>query len=140
MALKDLRYATVHKTREKGRVVNVETRVIFGRRAAAEAALKASTVSRHVNTAFVERHNGTDRNRNARKVRKTYGFSKDWDIHAALTYVTMFTYNFGWPVRTLAIRDEFGRRHDQTPAMAAHLTDHVWTLQEWITFPAIQQN
>jgi hypothetical protein len=31
-----------------------------------------STASKHINTAFVERQNGTDRNRNGRKVRKTY--------------------------------------------------------------------
>ena len=117
-----------------------ESRVIFGRRADVEAALKASTVSRHVNTSFVERHNGTDRNRNARKVRKTYCFSKDWDMHAAMTYFTMYTYNFCWPVRTLATRDEFGHRHPRTPAMAAGLTTHVWTLHEWLTFPARQQN
>lgn len=136
----DLRYATVHKTRENGRVVKVETRVVFGGRQAVEAALKASEVSRHVNTSFVERHNGTDRNRNARKVRKSYCFSKEWDVHQAVTYYTMYSYNFCWPVRTLGIRDELGRRHDRTPAMSAALTDHVWSLREWLTFPAIQLN
>jgi IS1 family transposase len=55
----------------------VTTRVIFGVMAAVRAALAKSTVSRAVNTSLVERHNGTDRNRNARKVRKTYCFSKD---------------------------------------------------------------
>jgi hypothetical protein len=29
-------------------------------------------------TVFVARHNGTERNRNARKMRKRYCFSKDW--------------------------------------------------------------
>jgi len=38
-------------------------------------------VSTVVNTVFVERHNGSDRNRNRRKVRKTYCFSKDWVVH-----------------------------------------------------------
>ena len=27
----------------------------------------------------------------------------------------------------------------QTPAMAAGLTDHVWSLWEWLTFPAVQR-
>ena len=44
MAPKDLRYATVHKTREKGRVVKVETRVIFGRRADDFVALEISSL------------------------------------------------------------------------------------------------
>ena len=57
--------------------------------------------SRAINTAFVERQNGTDRHRNARKVRKTYRFSKDWRYHEAVTYFTLYSYNFCWPVRTL---------------------------------------
>src|SRR3954449_13226314 len=90
----ELHYATVHKARKKGRVVEVVRRVIFGTAAAVEAALADSAVSRTVNTAFVERHNGTDRNRNARKVRKTYCFSKDWWIHRAVTFFRMYSYNF----------------------------------------------
>ena len=58
---------TVHKTRKKGRVVEVATRVIFGTMAAVAAALAHSAVSRTVNTSFVERHNGTDRNQNAQE-------------------------------------------------------------------------
>jgi hypothetical protein len=41
----DLRYATVHKTREKGRVVKIDFRVVFGTVAAVMAALKLSKVS-----------------------------------------------------------------------------------------------
>ena len=134
-----LHYATVHKTREKGRVVNVETRVIFGTAETVQAALNASAVSRRVNTAFVERHNGTDRNRNGRKIRKTYGFSKDWDVHEAVTYYTMFSYNFCWPVRTLRVKTEDDTWRRRTPAMAAGLADHVWSLSEWLTLPAVHQ-
>ena len=135
----DLRYATVHKTREKGRVVEIGFRIVFGAVAAVTAALKLSTASKRINTAFVERQNGTDRNRNGRKVRKTYCFSKDWDIHDAVTYFTMYTYNFCWPVRTLRRQDTDGRWLQRTPAMAAGLTDHVWPLWEWLTFPAVQR-
>ena len=91
---KKLRYATVHKERENGRVVKVTTRPVFGTMAAVMTALAVSLVSTVVNTAFVERHNGTDRNRNRRKVRKTYCFSKDWQVHEAMTYFTMYSYNF----------------------------------------------
>ena len=134
-----LRYATVHKTRQKGRVVKLGFRVVFGAVAAVKAALKLSTASKHINTAFVERQNGTDRNRNGRKVRKTYCFSKDWDIHDAVTYFTMYTYNFCWSVRTLRQRGPNGQWLPRTPAMAAGLTDHVWPLWEWLTFPAVQR-
>ncbi len=134
-----LRYATVHKIRENGRVVKVEWRVIFGTVLAVVLALLRSLASRTINTAFVERHNGTDRNRNARKVRKTYCFSKDWRMHEAVTYFTMYTYNFCWPVRTLRVKGADGKWQQRTPAMAAGLADHVWTLREWLTYPAVQR-
>jgi IS1 family transposase len=74
---KDLVYATVHKTRVKGRVKKIDYRTIFGTDEQVQAALKESKCSRKINTAFVERRNGTDRNRCSRKVRKSYCFSKD---------------------------------------------------------------
>ena len=94
--------------------------------------------SRSVNTCFVERHNGTDRNRCGRKVRKTYGFSKDWDVHRAATVFSYFSYNFCWPVRTLRVKVD-GRWRQRTPAMAAGLTDHAWSLSEWLAYPVVQR-
>jgi IS1 family transposase len=133
---KKLKYATVHKERANGRVVKVTTRVVFGTLAAVAVALALSLVSTVVNTVFVERHNGSDRNRNRRKVRKTCCFSKDWQVHEAMTYFTMYSYNFCCPVRTL--RKKVGRKkyEPRTPAVVAGLTDHVWTIQEWATYPA----
>ncbi len=134
-----LNYATVEKRREKGRVVEVLTRVVFGTLAASVAALGRSKVSRRINTSFLERQNATDRHRNARKVRKAYTFSKDWRVHEAMTYFRMYSYNFCWPVRTLNERDDIGRLRRRTPAMAAGLADHVWTMREWVTIPCVQR-
>ncbi|MGE0087719.1 MAG: hypothetical protein AB7S75_25185 [Desulfococcaceae bacterium] len=135
-APKNISYATVHKTRENGRVVKIEFRTVFGTDESVRKALEKSSVSSQVNTAFIERNNGTDRNRNSRKVRKTYCFSKDRGIHEAVTYFTMYSYNFCWEVRTLRRKDGQG----MTPAMAAGLTDHVWSLWEWITYPVVQRD
>jgi IS1 family transposase len=135
---KGLIYATVHKTRRKGRVVKINLRTVFGSKAEMETAIQVSAVSKTINTAFVERHNGTDRNRNARKVRKSYCFSKDWDIHNAMTYFTMFSYNFCWPVRTLRVQDRDDRWLSRTPAMVAGLTNHIWSLHEWSSYPTVQ--
>jgi IS1 family transposase len=139
VAPEELRYATVHKTREQGRVVEVEARVVFGTQRGVGQALAASSVSTAVNTSLVERHNATDRHRAARKGRKTYRFSKDWDLHAAATYLSYYSYNFCWPVRTLRQRGASGRWQERTPAMAAGLTDHVWSYEEWFTYPAVQR-
>jgi hypothetical protein len=134
-----LLYATVHKTRREGRVVKVEPRLVFGTEAGLKAALKRSASSRAVNTSFVERQNGTDRNRNARKVRKAYSFSKLWEVHELITYLGLYSYNFCWPVRTLSDLDDAGRLRKRTPAMAAGLTDHVWSINEWLTLPVAQR-
>jgi hypothetical protein len=134
----DLTYATVEKRRRLGRVVEVLVHLIFGTMAALARALRRSRVSRRVNVSSLERYNATDRHKNARKVRRTYTFSKDWRVHESMTYFTMYSYNFCWAVRTLAQRDEEGRVRSRSPAMAAGLADHVWTMREWITMPSVQ--
>jgi len=135
---KALNYAVVHKHREDGRVVRVESEVVFGTEQSVAAALEQSTASSEVNTAFLERHNGTDRHRNARKARCTCCFSKDLEMHQAMTYFTMYNYNFCWPVRTLARKDDDGIKQPRTPAMSAGLSDHVWSMSEWLAYPTTQ--
>jgi IS1 family transposase len=134
----DLVYATVHKHRENNRVIAVAQELIFGRPEKLEDVLGESAASRRVNTSFIERQNGTDRGRNARKTRKTYRFSKDWQVHEAMTYLTLYSYNFCWRVRTLRVKGENGRWRERSPALAAGLTDHVWTWKEWFGRPAVQ--
>jgi IS1 family transposase len=151
-----LNYATVCKQHEGGRVTSVRTRVVFGTEASVAEALAASKASTAVNTSFLERHNATDRHRNARKARRTYRFSKDWQVHEAVGRFTLFTYNFCHAVRTLRQRIRSGERsrgggggggrgnarvapryRRRTPAMAAGLADHVWTLAEWLARPVV---
>lgn len=136
----ELVYATVHKVREDNRVVAVEERLVFGTAEQLQQALANSAVSERVNTSYIERFNGTDRHRNARKVRKTYRFSKDWEVHGAVSRFSVFSANFCQPVRTLRVKDSQGRWQQRTPAMAAGLADHVWSIEEWLTLPAAQRS
>jgi hypothetical protein len=131
-------YATVHKVRRLGRVVEIVIRLVYGTVALLAAALSAARVSTAVNVSFLERQHLTDRHRNARKRRKTYCFSKSWEAHEAATYFTLYSYNFCWPVRTLRARFPEQPWQKRTPAMAAGLTDHVWSLAEWLKFPAVK--
>ena len=55
-----------------------------------------------------------------------------------MSYFTAYRPNFCWPVRTLRTKAEDSRWQQRTPAMAAGLADHVWTLEKWINFPAVQ--
>ena len=51
----------------------------------------------------------------------------------------MYTYNFCRPVRMLRQQGPNGQWLPRIPAMAAGLTDPVWSLWEWPTFPAVQR-
>jgi hypothetical protein len=129
-----LRYAVVQKRYDDGhgRVVGVERHAVHGTERQLGRALEESPASTVANTAFVERHNATDRHRNARKARRTYRFSKAWDVHGAVTYFTYYTYNFCCPGRTLRRKRPDGTHEPRTPAMSAALADHVWPLSEWL--------
>ena len=74
-----------------------------------------------------------------RNGRKTYRFSKDWRYHEAVIYLSLYSYNFCWPVRTPAIGNPEGGRQKRSPAMAAGLTDHVWSMAEWLSRPAVRR-
>ena len=131
----ELTHALVQKVIEQGRVVEVKRELSIGTQANLDAALSASSVSTTVNTSFVERSNATDRHRNARKGRRTYRFSKSREVHEAAGYFTLYSYNFCWPVRTLREPNGDGTYQLRTPAMAAGLTDRVWSIGEWLSYP-----
>ncbi|MHC9540664.1 MAG: IS1 family transposase [Vulcanimicrobiota bacterium] len=73
---KDLKYAVVHKHRKGGKVVQVTRKVVYGNEEEIMKMIEASSVSRTINTAFIERNNLTLREGNRRLTRKTNGFSK----------------------------------------------------------------
>ena len=51
----ELKYATVHKTRDNGRVVKVERKIIFGDPRLIDQIIEASKTSGTINTSFIER-------------------------------------------------------------------------------------
>ena len=132
----ELTYATVHKQKEGGRVVAVTERLVLGSEERLEEALGGSGRSQAVNTSFVERYHGTQRQFNARKKRRAYTFSKELGLHEAATWLVVLWYNFGWCVRTLRekVQDDPPRYRHRTPAMAAGLTDHAWAMEELLRY------
>ena len=73
-------------------------------------------------TSHVERKNGTLRQWCKRLTRLTYAFSKKWDNLKAALALHFAHYNFCRVHGSLRI----------TPAMAAGITDHVWTIEELV--------
>ena len=123
------KYLQVVKRRKNGRVVDTRLRVVYGDEAEVLELLGSST-------AYVERTHLTSRLFNSRLVRKTLGYSKAVEIHRAMAVWEDVYYNLGRPVKTLRqeiFNDPTRRWLPRTPAMAAGLTDHIWTVKELLT-------
>jgi hypothetical protein len=122
-------YLQVVKKHQNGRVVGTELRVIYGDEDKVLALLGQST-------AYIERTHLTMRHFNGRLTRKTLAFSKDLDMYKASAAWEDLVYNFARPVKTLRVEifdDPHRRWLPRTPAMAAALTDHIWTVKELLT-------
>jgi IS1 family transposase len=122
----DLQYVQVVKHYKKGRVCKVERRIVYGDPVQIDAILRSSGVSGNINTAHIERNNGTIRHIDARCTRKTLRFSKSPKNHRLQLALSLAYYHLCRPHRTLSKR----HGHPTTPFMAAGLTDHVWTMRE----------
>ena len=82
--------------------------------------IKGTPNPRHISTSYVERNNLTMRMSMRRFTRLTNGFSKTQENHAHAVALHFLHYNFARIHKTLRI----------TPAMAAGLSDHVWSIEE----------
>ena len=79
---------------------------------------------KHVSTSYVERQNLTMRMGMRRFTRLTNGFSKKVENHAASIALHFMYMNFARPHKSLA------NPYPRTPAMAAGISDHIWTCEE----------
>jgi IS1 family transposase/transposase-like protein len=61
-----------------------------------------------INTSSIERHNGTSRLHNQRKVRKTLAFSKSHLYHGWMSWLSVMQYNFCRAHGSLRMKDESG--------------------------------
>jgi IS1 family transposase len=142
MPLPGLLYAQVVKTVRRRRLVDVQHRVIFGTLGAVQQVLAAH--GWQINTAFIERINLTIRQHVAAVGRRVTTLCKGEDgLHQQLTLYHVY-YNFCLPHASLRLplpqpepthgTGSAKRWQPRTPAMAAGLTDHVWTLREVLLF------
>jgi hypothetical protein len=92
-----------------------------------------------INTAYVERTNLTSRQMNGRMVRKTLSFSKEEEMLKASCTLEDWVYNLTRPVKSLRREVNDGQRmwEPRSPAMAAGITDHIWTIGELMMMVAV---
>ncbi len=83
-------------------------------------------VPAEISTSYVERSNLSIRMASRRFTRLTNGFSKKLDNHAAAVSLYVAHYNWCRPHETLTP----DARHQNTPAMAIGIADHVWSIGE----------
>jgi transposase-like protein/IS1 family transposase len=128
----DLCIATVIKRTEKKRVVEVTRKVTVGTLENAQKLLNMTVGCKQFNTSLIERFNGTMRERLASLTRKCRHAAQRLDALRAGMYLIGCTYNFCFPHHELSKTTHFG--YACTPAMAAGLTDHLWTVHEVLTY------
>ncbi len=124
--------ATVIKRTEKKRVVEITRRMTQGALSSAEKLLQRSRGGTVLNTAFIERLNGTMRERLASLTRTCRHAAHR--LHALETgmYLLGCTYNVCFAHHELSSAKHFG--FPCTPAMASGITDHLWSIGELLTF------
>jgi hypothetical protein len=142
MPLPQLLYAQVIKTVRHRRLVDVTHRVVFGTLSAVQQVLAAC--GWQINTAFIERVNLTIRQHVAAVGRRVTTLCKGEDgLRQQLALYHMYD-NFCLPHASLRVplpqplpsngTGSTKQWRPCTPAMAAELTDHVWTLREVLLF------
>lgn len=128
----DLDYATVHKTRENGRVIKVETKIVFGSKERIEKKMK-NLPGKRINTSYVERSNLNWRIWDAHLTRKSLTFAKNLRWLKAKFSICIAFYNFIRSHETLS-RSKDRTFEPKTPAMVANITDHPWSIKELLGY------
>ena len=112
------------------RLVEVTRRMAHGSAPRAAVLLRRSRRGNLLNTAFIERFNGTMRERLATLTRKCRHAARRLEALHTGMYLLGCTYKFCW------FHQELGKHREGTvvtPVMAAGLTDHVWSPLELLS-------
>jgi transposase-like protein/IS1 family transposase len=121
--------AQVVKRYTQRRVVDVERRIVDGTPARVETLRRRSYGDGVINTAYIERLNATFRERLASLTRRGRALARrPLTLHHGM-YLIGTVYNFCTPHASL---DRVGSA--TTPAMAAGITEHCWSVQELLSY------
>jgi IS1 family transposase len=114
-------WAQIHKTYASAEAGKYSPPVCIG---AKRVPIKGDPDLDRISTSYVERQNLTMRMGMRRFTRLTNGFSRKVENLAHAVSLHFMHYNFARPHRTL--KESYSR----TPAMAAGVADHIWSLEE----------
>lgn len=123
---------TVIKQTENKHVVEITRKMAHGLLAQAEQLTKLSQGGRVLNTAFIERLNATFRERLASLTRQSRHAARRLRALETGMYLIGCSYNFCCVHQQLSKPSHRGS--PCTPAMAAGLSDHVWSICELLSY------
>jgi transposase-like protein len=123
----------VIKSKQAG-VLNIKRVIVQGQQTMIEQIIRTTQGKGMINTAYIERLNATFRQRLACLFRRTRHLARHQMTLQTSMYILGCVYNFCDFHKSLRLRLSVGRNGSRwvqrTPALAAQLTDHCWTLEE----------
>jgi transposase-like protein/IS1 family transposase len=128
--------AQVVKRYERRRVVDTERRMVDGTPARVETLRRRSQGGGMINTAYIERLNATFRERLAPLARRCRALARHTLTLEHGMYLVGTVYNFCTYHTSLRLAAQATGTvaTNRTPAMAAGITDHCWTVRELLAF------
>lgn len=137
VAWPDIAIVQVVKQRVADRLV-IDRRIVQGEAGQIDRLIQQTQGAGGINTAFIERLNATFRQRLSALVRRTRALARRPETLTAGMYVLGTLYNlcaFHHSLRLKLLVGSHGHHWvKRTPALAAGLTDHRWSVQELLTF------
>jgi transposase-like protein len=117
-------------------VTGIERRIVQGTAAQVRALIQATQGGGSINTAYIERLNATFRARLGNLVRRGRALARQEHTLYQAAYLMGTIYNFCTDHDSLRVAGIIGghRWLPRTPAMAAGLADHRWTVQELLSY------
>jgi len=133
----DIAIVQVVKQR-KADTLEIKRRIFQGGKELVERLLLRTQHGGVINTAYIERLNATFRQRMANLARRTCCLARENATLSAGMYIVGCFYNFCTPHKSLRVKiwitERKWRWADRTPAIAAGITDHIWTPAELLWF------
>ena len=123
----DLQVGVVKKLRDsRGKLLKVSSKALFGKKKDIQKRIRKLGIGHKINTSHMERLNGTIRGQQARLIRRTRAGSH---LEVMLQYsIWLWRDLYNWTRVHYSLLGE-------TPAMALQLTDEVWSVLKYISYP-----
>jgi transposase-like protein len=138
VAIPGLLLGQVIKHHSGRRLVAITRRAVVGTAQAIAAVLAATGTGTGINTSYIERLNATFRAALSPLARRGRAIVRGEGVLSGWMYLVGCAYNYCWSHDSLQVAAPPSERlkwHDRTPAMAAGLTDHPWTMRELLSTP-----